>query len=91
MTCPLVEMADMDTADSQVTKLQRVMTIRPCQMPACPTTQVSLRKSMVPQMLRRHLINTPSIHPNFITCEILLFEFQSIFDVLRGESYMKMP
>ncbi len=39
--------------------------------PACPTSQVSLRKSMVPQMLRRHLIKTPSIHPNLMTFPLL--------------------
>ena len=40
-------------------------------MPAWPTTQVSLRKSMVPQMLRRHLSRTPSIQPNLITLPFL--------------------
>ncbi len=38
-----------------------------CTSPACPTTHVSLRNNMVPQMLRRQRMNTPSIQPNLIT------------------------
>ena len=32
-----------------------------------PTTHVNLRKSMTPQMFRRHLMYTPSIQPNLMT------------------------
>lgn len=35
-------------------------------MPACPTIQGSLKKSITPQILSRHGVNTPSIHPNFM-------------------------
>ena len=57
-----------------------------CQSPAWPITQVNLnilmchhfdfgchlRKSMVPQMLRRHRSITPSNQPNLITCVTLM-------------------
>lgn len=35
-------------------------------IPACPTIQGSLRKSITPHILSRHGVSTPSIHPNFI-------------------------
>ena len=48
-------MADMERAERPVMMLQAVMTSRPCQMPHCPTTQVSRRNSIVPQMFSKHL------------------------------------
>ena len=41
---PLVEMADMERAESTVTVLARVMMRSPCQIPAWPTTHVSLEE-----------------------------------------------
>ena len=32
-------------------------------LPACPTTQVRRRNSIVPQIFSRHLMKTPSIQP----------------------------
>ena len=44
-------------------------------IPACPTTQEILMNSMTPQMLRRHLVNTPWIQPS-------LMELPSLSSVL---------
>lgn len=43
--------------------IERMMGYLPT--PVCATTQESRRKSITPQMLRRHRISTPWIHPNF--------------------------
>ena len=56
----------MESAVRKVTMLAMVMRRRPWMMPAWPMTQVSLRKSMTPQMLRRHGISTPSFHVNLV-------------------------
>jgi hypothetical protein len=60
-------MADMEMAESTVTRLARLMIAIPCQIPACPTTHVRRRNNMVPQMLSRQRISTPSTQPNLIT------------------------
>ena len=57
----------MERAERTVTTLHRVMTKRPCQSPAWPTTHARRRNNMVPQIFSRHLINTPSIQPNLMT------------------------
>lgn len=62
---PLVETADIEMVVIIVTQLQRVITRIPWSIPHCPTTQESLRNSITPQMLSKHRINTPWIHPNF--------------------------
>lgn len=35
-------------------------------IPACPTIQLTRKKSITPQIFSKHLTKTPLIHPNFI-------------------------
>lgn len=60
---PFVETADMEMPVMIVTRLAKETMQSPSISPAWPTTQVSLRKSMTPQMLRIHLMNTPLTQP----------------------------
>ena len=49
----------METVVMTVTMLARMTTARPSRMPVWPTTQVSRRNSITPQMFRRHRRYTP--------------------------------
>ena len=60
-------MADIDKLVKKVTALERVMMTRPSTSPAWPMTQVTLRKSMTPQMLRRQFMRTPSTQESLTT------------------------
>lgn len=59
-------MADIDRAVIVVTTVVVNINIIDWYTPAWPTTQLKRRNNITPQMLSKHLISTPFIHPNFV-------------------------
>lgn len=55
LTSPLVHIADIDRVVIIVTRALSKTIREPSPIPACPTTQDNLRKSITPHMFRRHL------------------------------------
>lgn len=65
-TSPLVLIAlRLSVVMTQTTADIPIMTML-CRIPACATTQESLKNSITPHMFSRHGMRTPWIHPNFI-------------------------
>lgn len=72
-TSPFVLIADMEVVVITHTTAEMAMIRRVCPIPDCATTQDNRRKSITPQMLSKHGISTPWIHPNFTPCPPDLF------------------
>ena len=63
---PFVHMADMDNVVITVTTVESKTIAIVGRIPASPTHQGILRNIMTPQMLSRHLANTPLTQSNLI-------------------------
>ena len=64
--CPLVQMADMDIDVNVVTNAESKIITTDKPIPAWPTTHVSLKKSITPQIFSKHGMSTPLIQPNLV-------------------------
>lgn len=65
-TSPLVLMADSESVVMTQTTAEMAIIINDHRMPDSATTQLRRKKSMTPQMLRRHGMSTPTIQPSLM-------------------------
>ena len=81
LTSPFVHTADMERVVTTVTSADNKIMTADQPIPAWPTTHVSRRNSITPQMFNRHRSMTPFNQPNFgaaltpfgsVTCTSLL-------------------
>ena len=85
LTCPFVQIADIDTDVTMVTTVANNIITKDSPIPACPTIHESLKNMMTPQIFSRHGKSTPRIHPILEALVFVLLSNTSICKAVSGE------